>query len=331
MESRMIIKDRNCESPESTLKVRYIANYGANKNEKKVIINPNLMKVNRYIPRKKYIISDLRKEHFNSFSNENMDFFRLDHLCECDRNNYHNSVMDNIKPINRSANFEKLNESAKNIKYLDYLKRNYLLNQNKLINKRIYNEKDMEIAKRREKYYLNKSQILKNTINLNPYKRDIHKSNSEFNLSKQMDYNLNNINNNNNINVIPKINNDRYNKINKNYSNSYLLNINDYSIKEGDIDLYKNENKLKLYPTHVKYSNNPENFKRIYNQNNFRSLLKNPFYRHYNENSKSIGFLKRKGDSFNYEKLYKNKFFFRDNINNSFNKRKNIINSYNQK
>ena len=121
-----VLKDHNSDSPESTLKVRYIANYGNSKSQKSIKLNPYLNEMN-ILPKIKYKVNDLRKEQFNSYSNENMDFFRLDHLCECDRNNYHNIFMDKIVPINRSENFQKFNELGKNIKYLDYLKENTLL------------------------------------------------------------------------------------------------------------------------------------------------------------------------------------------------------------
>ena len=135
MKVNNIIKDRNFESPDSTLKVKYIVRYGKDKTEKNVQINPVFYKLNTYTSKKRYKINDLRKEQFNSYSNENMDFFRLEHLCECDRNNYHNKIMDNINPVNRSANFAKLNNASNNIKYLDYLKQNYLLNKIKRLKK----------------------------------------------------------------------------------------------------------------------------------------------------------------------------------------------------
>ena len=134
MNVRNIVKDRNKDSSDSTLKVNYI--YDKNFNQEKT----------------KFRISDLRKEEFNSFSNENMDFFRLDHLSECDRNNYHNVFMDKLKPINRSANFQKFNEIGKDIKYLDYLKENYLLNQNKKIVRNILSHKEKENIKLRKNY-----------------------------------------------------------------------------------------------------------------------------------------------------------------------------------
>ena len=343
------LKDRNYESPDSTLKIKYIANYGKNRNDKTIQINPFFYKINPNNPKIRYKINDLRKEQFNSYSNENMDFFRLDHLCECDRDNYHNRFMDNIKPLNRSANFYKLNELAQNIKYLDYLKQNYLLNQNKKINSNIYSEKDIEITKRREKYYNRPEDFEKretefnrynndvnnsydlfqnnrnnfNTFNkeIDPYKRELTKSNSTLCLTGKC-YNKN-------INY-EKDNNENMNR-KKNYSNLYLSNINNYSIKEGDKNFFEDTTKLKLYPTFQREPLYNEKMKRLYNQDNYKNLINNnPFYIAYNENSKNGGFLKRNGDFLNNEKLYKNKFFFRNDKSDLYeNKGNNKIYNFN--
>ena len=197
-----ILKDRNYESPESTLKVKYIVNYGSNKKDKTIKINPVLYKINSFIPKSRYKINALRKEQFNSYSNENMDFFRLDHLCESDRDNYHNKFMDNIKPINRSMNFIHFNEVANNIKYLDYLKQNYLLNQNKNINRNIYSERDLEIAKKRENYYSKTPKVIDN--------RNIYFINNNKQIFEKINYNIQNNNNydlyQNNYNAINRDN-----------------------------------------------------------------------------------------------------------------------------
>ena len=350
-----ILKDHNYESPDSTLKVKYVVNYGNDKTQKTIQLNPCLFKINSFTPKVNYKINYLRKQQFNSYSNENMDFFRLDHLSECDRNNYHNKFMDNIKPLNRSHNFQHFNKVANNIKYLDYLKQNYLLNQNKTINKNIYSEKDLEIAKKREDYYSNYPKILSykdniinldhnketidnnsynnedifNTINRsNSYRREISKSYSAANLTN--DYTNRKVKNNYNNNNHEKLN------IKQSYLNPYLSNINDYSIKEGDINLFEDSTKLKLYPTFQKEINN-EKMKRLYNQERYKNLLNNvPFYIAYNENNKNLGFLKRNNDFLNYEEINKNKFFFRNNnssINkNERNKKINYFNSpYNKK
>ena len=333
MKVNNIIRYRNFESPDSTLKVKYIVRYGKDKTEKNVQINPVFYKINTYTPIKRYKINDLRKEQFNSYSNENMDFFRLEHLCECDRNSYHNKIMDNINPVNRSANFAKLNNASNNIKYLDYLKQNYVLNQNKKINSNIYSEKDLEIVKKREDYYENKLKISKikpieysqdsrykidsyNNLKMNdsykrPNKRELQKSNSAlFSTGKYLDNNLNLEENNNDINQnVYKDGNNNWNKI---YSNKYLANINDYSIKEGDTNFYKESTKFKLYPTYQREPFYNEKKKRLYNQDNYKTLLNNnPFYRAYNDNSKN-GFFKRNGDFLNNEKLNRNKFFYRN-------------------
>ena len=98
---RNIMKDRNSESPDSTLKVNYVVDFGKGITDRRIKLNPILFKNNKIInPKIKFRISELRKEQFNSYSNENMDFFRLDYLKECDRNHYHNKYLNNLTPIN---------------------------------------------------------------------------------------------------------------------------------------------------------------------------------------------------------------------------------------
>ena len=244
MKVKNVLKDRNKDSPESTLRVKYIVNYGNDKTQKTVKLNPYLYKPNLLVPKVNYKISELRKEHFNSYSNENMDFFRLDHLFEYDRDNYHNKFMDDIKPINRKENFQKFNEMREKIKYLDYLKQNFLLSQNKIINEKIMSNKDIEISKRREKYYGQKTQSNNDDINLvnNKIKND---NNIKYNFSESniMRKNLNTINydnsyrkefiksnssisiKNNHLNINHANSNSNANSLQKNISNLYLPNI----------------------------------------------------------------------------------------------------------
>ena len=355
MKINSILKDHNYESIDSSLKVKYVVCFGNNRSQKRIELNPSLYKINSFTPKIRYKANDLRKEQFNSYSNENMDFFRLDHLCECDRNNYHNKFMDNIAPINRSENFDKFNKIGNNIKYLDYLKQNYLLNQNKKINNNIYTEKDLEIAKKRENYYKYKWQFYSNKINenngynnydirgkknsynlyqnkniynynefdrkinLQHYKRDLSKSNIAPKISDKYLYKNNISEFDNNINKNNLLNYESKNR-NLSYSNLYLSNINDYSIKEGDNNFYKDSTKYKLYPTFQKEPFYNEKMKRMYNQDSYKKLLNNnPFYKAYNENRK-IGFLKKDGDVFGSENLNKNIFFLRNDRSDKYNK-----------
>ena len=338
---RNIMKDRNLESQDSTLKVNYIVNFGKNITQRRVKLNPILFRNNKIDkPNIKFKINELRKEQFNSYSNENMDFFRLDHVCECDRNNYHNIFMDKLKPINRKENFQKFNEIGKYIKYLDYLKENRLLNQNKKILSNILSEKEKETAQIRKKYY---TQDVENTI-----LPDIDKSNNNINnnslnnndnsndhLNDNNNNNLNNENNNYDINIFKnriinpyqiKQNNDTKIKLSKSLSNrtfkkpfnlssnSYISNINDYSIQEGDKNLYPQKNKLKLRPIVFKNYTNDEEIRRLYNlkKNNDQDI---PFYLAYNEINKNGGFSKRGGDISRYDTINKNNILYRNKKN----------------
>ena len=238
---RNIMKDRNSESPDSTLKVNYVVDFGKGITDRRIKLNPILFKNNKIInPKIKFRISELRKEQFNSYSNENMDFFRLDHVSERDRNNYHNIFMDKLKPINRSENFQKFNQIRNNIQYIDYLKENRLLNQNKKIIRNIISDKEKETNKIRKKYF-----TLETEKNILP---EINNNYIGNNNDYYMNHNLNNENNDYDINyyenkiirpyqlkrndsyvqrIVPSLS-DKYIKIPKKVSNSYISNINDY-------------------------------------------------------------------------------------------------------
>jgi hypothetical protein len=346
MKVKNILKDRNKDSPESTLKVKYIVNYGNVKTQKSVKLNPFLFKSNLLAPKINYKISELRKEHFNSYSNENMDFFRLDHLFEYDRDNYHNKFMDDIKPINRKENFQKFNEMREKIKYLDYLKQNFLLSQNKIINEKIMSNKDIEISKRREKYYAHKIQSNNNDIYLvdKKIKNDniIKYNYSESNI---MNNNLNTINydhsyrkeiaksnsslsiNNNNLNINNGDLNSNKNGLQKSLLNLYLPNIQKFSIKDAGIKLYNDRSKIQIFQTNPNDSSKRNNNRNRFNQEKYKDLLNNnPFSIAYNDNKKD-GFLKKNGIFSNYNKVYKKnkipdlrtKKYLKVNIRNSMN------------
>ena len=198
-----------------------------------------------------------------------MDFFRLDHISECDRNNYHNIFMDKLKPINRSSNFQKFNEIGKNIKYLDYLKENILLNQNKKIIRNILSDKEMETYRIRKKYYTQEveNNILPNIPNINNIGTN---NNNDHNLNHEtIDYDKD-VYKNKLVNPFQnyrkeQINNNKMASLSfrsmknpfKKYSNSYISNINDYCIQEGDKNLFPEKRNNKLYPILKKnYINN---------------------------------------------------------------------------
>lgn len=304
-------------------------NFGKDISQRTVKLNPVLFRNNKIvIPKKKFRISESRKEEFNSYSNENMDFFRLDHISECDRNNYHNIFMDKLKPINRSSIFQKFNEIGKNIKYLDYLKENILLNQNKKIIRNILSDKEMETYRIRKKYY---TQEVENNIlpninnngtnnnyehNLNhetiDYDKDVYKNKM---LNPFQIYGKEQINNN-------KITSQSFRSMKnpfKKYSNSYISNINDYCIQEGDKNLFPEKSNNKLYPIVQKNYINNEQIRRLYNIEKKINYKESPFYLAYNERNNNGGFKRRGEDISSYEKIRQNKDYF-GNKKNSLDK-----------
>ena len=327
---RNIMKDRNSESPESSLKVNYVVNFGKDMTQRTVKLNPVLFRNNKIvIPKKKFRISESRKEEFNSYSNENMDFFRLDHISECDRNNYHNIFMDKLKPINRSSNFQKFNEIGKNIKYLDYLKENILLNKNKKIIRNILSDKEMETYKIRKKYY---TQEVEDNILPNINNNGTNNNNYEHNLNHEtIDYDKDVYKNKmlNPFQIYGKeqINNNKITSLSfrsmknpfKKYSNSYISNINDYCIQEGDKNLFPEKSNNKLYPIVQKNYINNEQIRRLYNIEKKINYKESPFYLAYNERNNNGGFKRRGEDISSYEKIRQNKDYF-GNKKNSLDK-----------
>ena len=327
---RNIMKDRNSESPESSLKVNYVVNFGKDMTQRTVKLNPVLFRNNKIvIPKKKFRISESRKEEFNSYSNENMDFFRLDHISECDRNNYHNIFMDKLKPINRSSNFQKFNEIGKNIKYLDYLKENILLNQNKKIIRNVLSDKEMETYRIRKKYY---TQEVEDNILPNINNNGTNNNNYEHNLNHEtIDYDKD-VYKNKMVNPFQnykkeQINNNKMASLSfrsmknpfKKYSNSYISNINDYCIQEGDKNLFPEKSNNKLYPIVQKNYINNEQIRRLYNIEKKINYKESPFYLAYNERNNNGGFKRRGEDISSYEKIRQNKDYF-GNKKNSLDK-----------
>ena len=95
--------------------------------------------------------------------------------------------MDKLKPINRSENFQKFNQIRNNIQYIDYLKENRLLNQNKKIIRYIISDKEKETNKIRKKYF-----TLETEKNILP---EINNNYNGNNNDYYMNHNLNNENN----------------------------------------------------------------------------------------------------------------------------------------
>jgi hypothetical protein len=164
--------------------------YDKNKKNKSVLLNPFLNfrgRTNKMRGGVKF--NEMRNEQFHSYSNENMDFFRLNHLFESDRSSYHNKLMDKINPINRSQSFIDLIKNSKIIKEIDYLKRDIVISQNVYMNKAIFNNE----SKLEENYNDKKQNNIFRRKNGNNY--------DNLSLSK----------NHSNIFILPKVIKNKYN------------------------------------------------------------------------------------------------------------------------
>jgi len=105
----------------------------------------------------------------------------------------------------------------------------------------------------------------------------------------------------------------------KKYSNSYISNINDYCIQEGDKNLFPEKSNNKLYPIVQKNYINNEQIRRLYNIEKKINYKESPFYLAYNERNNNGGFKRRGEDISSYEKIRQNKDYF-GNKKNSLDK-----------
>ena len=299
------ISYRNSDSPESTLKVKYKYKEGT----KTIEINDQ-----NHTP-KNYLFSSLnnnrsinrsnilREQHFNSYSNENMDFFRLDYLKEYDRDHYHNKYMSNLTPINRNENFDKLNANREKIRYLDSLKKNFLF-------------KKENYTKNKKDFFKDDIYTSENIIRNNFYKKIDNRYDNNKNLPSNINnryeksnYDYNKYNSDNHINKGVKL----YKNISieepMNYSGAYLSNINDYSIKENqEMNPYNKGNLNKkiskrsvlskqshLFCKDVINNDMPALFYKVYdyNINNNGFKIQNNIFSNYMHNSNKPGYITR--------------------------------------
>lgn len=254
MRQRLLKYNHNSDSPESMLSVKYKIKYDDIKGSKTIELNPFHFKNKLTIESNpiKNKESQLRKQQFESYTNENMDFFRLDYLNECDRSNHHNRYMDILTPINRSETFQKINNDGQKIKFIDSLKKNFLLNQDKNIMRNIlykkpkYNVEENNFSSLQNIINRNNSPIYDNismkNMDNNSYSypqtyQNREKNNfifyrntpltNKFQVNKSCELNLSE----NRHGKFSK----EFNTINNeipNCSSSYISNLNDYSVNE---------------------------------------------------------------------------------------------------
>ena len=314
MSIRNNISYHNSESPESTLNVKYKYKEGTKTLE---LNQKHMHRYNNILPKINSKSSLLRQQHFNSYTNENMDFFRLDYLKECDRNHFHNKYMNNLTPINRNENFDKLKEAGEKIKYIDSIKNNFLLKSNKINN----NMNKDEFFK--DNLYTSEKMINNNfykKVN-NKYTNESLSNNHNYNNNYETPYNISNkrFGRFNNI-----FNNVEKEKINKNisidvplYSGAYLSNMNDYSIHENHCSTpYNMKNNSKNISKLSILSKQSHLFCKEAINNDNPTL----FFKVYDYNFKKDGFKKQNNIFSDYaQNLYKGGYFTRElepNINN---------------
>ena len=156
----------------------------------------------------------------NSYTNESMDMFRLSSNREANRNGYHNKYYDNIQSIDRSNELKAYENNKNKIKLIDILKSNYKMSQDPNYLRKILSNKESDLL----------SQKNNNTFEYNFTSRQMQPSevkrlNQDYNTQNRIPFRLSKIVNKNQLHSSCTC---------SNISPLYLMNINDYSISEGD-------------------------------------------------------------------------------------------------
>lgn len=157
----------------------------------------------------------------NSYTNESMDMFRLSSNREANRNGYHNKYYDNIQSIDRSNELKAYERNKNKIKLIDILKSNYKMSQDPNYLRKIISNKESDLL----------SQKNKNTFEYNDTSKqmlhpiEVKKLNQDYNTQNRIPFRLSKIVNNTQLHSSCTC---------SNISPLYLMNINDYSISEGD-------------------------------------------------------------------------------------------------
>ena len=300
MNVRKNLSYHNSESPESPLNVKYKYREGTktleiNKSHTPKINILPIIKKNNIINKS----NNLRIQQYNSYTNENMDFFRLDYLKECDRDNYHNKNLNCLTPINRNENFRKLNEEREKIKYIESIKNNFLLKKEN--NKKDFFKNNLYTSENilKDIYYKKMNKLYNNKLNNNQNYDNRYIYNGRYGK----------INNSYNYN---KGTNDKIYKNNtsndQKYSGAYLSNINEYSIQGNQNFNTLNNNNLSKLSVLSEQSH-------LFCKDAINNDIPALFYKVYDYNLNKDGFKKQNNIFSNSIKFYNKGEFLKRKIN----------------
>ena len=229
----------------------------------------------------------------NSYTNESMDMFRLSSNREANRNGYHNKYYDNIQSLDRSNELKAYESNKNKIKLIDILKSNYKMSQDPNYLRKIISNKESDLL----------SQKNKNTFEYNDTSKqmlhpiEVKKLNQDYNTQNRIPFRLSKIVNNTKLHSSCTC---------SNISPLYLMNINDYSISEGD---KANSDRSFIYSMKSYRVKDPiANEVRYVDNKNVIAVGKwSPFYENYSR-LKDRGFYRQGGVFSEYVNMHRKEF-----------------------
>ena len=229
----------------------------------------------------------------NSYTNESMDMFRLSSNREANRNGYHNKYYDNIQSIDRSNELKAYERNKNKIKLIDILKSNYKMSQDPNYLRKIISNKESDLLSQKNKNTFEYNDTSKQML----HPSEVKKLNQDYNTQNRIPFRLSKIVNNTQLHSSCTC---------SNISPLYLMNINDYSISEGD---KANTDRSFIYSMKSYRVKDPiANEVRYVNNKNVIAVGKwSPFYENYSR-LKDRGFDRQGGVFSEYVNMHRKEF-----------------------
>ena len=243
--------------------------------------------------------NELRTHLLNSFTNENMDMFRLDCNKELNRGGYHNKYYDNMINIDRSEGFKQYEKNKNKIHLIDTLKSNYSMSQNQNYLKKIISNEEAQLISQKN-LHQNKQKHLNNSC-LPLTFEETKMLQENYNINNKIPYKLSR-----SVNSKELLNKDVASSYQSKMSPLYLINMNDYQISEGDKENPQREFVFQMKDYKVK---DPikDKVMIIHNKNKVAVNKWSPFYENYMK-IKDKGFYREGGLFSEYVRTHRKEF-----------------------
>lgn len=243
--------------------------------------------------------NELRTYLLNSFTNENMDMFRLNCNKDVNRSGYHNKYYDNIMGLDRSEGIKQYENNKNKIYLIDTLKSNYLMSQNQNYLKKIISNEEAQLISQKN-LHQNKQKYLNNSFSPLTFE-ETKMLQENYNINNKIPYKLSR-----SVNSKELLNKDVVSSYQSKISPLYLINMNDYQISEGDKENPQREFVFQMKDYKVK---DPIKDKiMIINNNNKVAISKwSPFYENYMK-IRNKGFYREGGQFSEYVNTHRKEF-----------------------